>query len=62
MVHVLIYLLWLKPKPLRISCHGEPLIGINLMTVKCTGAEFLRSYNDKAWWFLCGQRHGNGGD
>lgn len=21
------------------------------MTVKCTGAEFLRFYNDKAWWF-----------
>lgn len=21
------------------------------MSVKCTGAEFLRFYNDKAWWF-----------
>lgn len=21
------------------------------MTVKCTGAEFLRFYNDKDWWF-----------
>lgn len=21
------------------------------MAVKCTGAEFLRFYNDKAWWF-----------
>lgn len=21
------------------------------MTIKCTGAEFLRFYNDKAWWF-----------
>lgn len=21
------------------------------MPVKCTGAEFLRFYNDKAWWF-----------
>lgn len=21
------------------------------MTVKCTGADFLRFYNDKAWWF-----------